>query len=56
MVVALSSISLMESSFIGLALFCHQRRAIMTLYTLSYRLLIQRKPYRFTCTISIIGC
>jgi hypothetical protein len=40
MVVVLGSINSIESSFIGLALFCHQRRAIMTLYTLSYRLLI----------------
>jgi hypothetical protein len=44
MVVALGSINLMESLFIGLALFCHQRRAIMTLYTHSYGSLIQRRP------------
>jgi hypothetical protein len=56
MVVALGSINSMESLFTELALFCHQRRAIMTLYTHSYGSLIQRKPYRFACAISIIGC
>jgi hypothetical protein len=40
MVVVLSSINSIESSFIELALFCHQRRPIITLYTPSYGLLI----------------
>jgi hypothetical protein len=43
-VAALGSISLMESSFIELALFCHQRRAMLTVYTLSYGSLKHSRP------------